>query len=167
MSRVERAAAPNASLRDLSRLGAVVGLDVVVRAFPGGPPVRDYAHVLLLERLRARLHPRLGWRTEVPLERPGDQRAWDAVITGAGSPIAVEAETRLVDVQALQRRIALKVRDGGYAAVILLVADTRSNRIAIRAAGQGLLTMLPVDDRDALARLAEGTDPGGGALIRL
>ncbi len=167
VSRIERAAAPNASVRDLARLGSAVGLDIVVRAYPGGPPVRDRAHLLLLERLRARLHPSLRWRTEMPLNRPGDQRAWDAVITGAGPPIMVEAETRIVDVQALERRIALKVRDDGTDRVILLIGNTRTNRSAIHAAGQGFLAMFPGDGRRALKSLAEGIDPGGGALIAL
>lgn len=167
VSRIERAAAPNASVRDLSRLGSIVGLDVVVRAYPGGVRVRDQAHLALLERLRGRLHQSLGWRTEVPLERPGDQRAWDAVITGAGTPIVIEAETRLADLQALERRIALKLRDGGREVLILLVADTRSNRAAIKAAGPGLHGMLPIDGRLALARIAEGLNPGGSSLIKL
>ena len=81
--------------------------------------------------------------------------------------MVVEAETRLVDLQELERRIALKARDEGTDRVILLIGDTRANRSAIRAAGQGLLALLPVDGRRAIALLEDGVNPGGGALITL
>ena len=45
-----------------------------------------------------------------------------------------EAETVLDDVQALERRLALKVRDGGVDGVILVIADTARNRRALAAA---------------------------------
>ena len=153
VSRNERGVAPNASVGELVRLGTVVGRDVVVRAYPSGPPVRDLAHLRLLERLRTRHHPRLGWRTEVPLNRPGDPRAWDAMITGAGRPIMVEAETRLTDLQALERRIALKARDHGTDRLILLIADTRTNRAMTRVLGQGMQWLAGGDGRPVLDSL--------------
>ena len=54
--------------------------------------------------------------------------------TGTGWSVAVEAETVLDDLQATERRLSLKVRDGGIERVILLVADTRRNRRALDAA---------------------------------
>ena len=50
------------------------------------------------------------------------------MVTGIGFRIGIEAETRARDGQELERRIATKQRDGAVAAVILLLADTRSNR---------------------------------------
>ncbi len=109
----------------------------------------------------------------------GDQRAWDAVLTSVvGGPTAtrahggsvrtgVEAETRARDAQALQRRLALKQRDGGMDHVVLLLADTRHNRIFLRSAGEGLLTMFPVPGRRALEHLGRTGDPGGNAIILL
>jgi len=47
---------------DLERavlLHALVGLDLSVKSYAGGSPLRDRAHAALLARLRARLHPRL------------------------------------------------------------------------------------------------------------
>ena len=75
VSRVELGQDSGLSIADASALLAAVGLDLVVRAYPGGDPARDAAHTALLERLRVRLHPSLGWRTEVPLPLPGDRRA--------------------------------------------------------------------------------------------
>jgi hypothetical protein len=97
----------------------------------------------------------------------GDRRAWDAVISGVGFRIGVEAETRIRDVQELLRRIALKKRDGGVDRVILLVADTRANRATLRAFDAVLKSSFPVSSRDALAALGSGRDPGGDAIVIL
>ena len=83
------------------------------------------AHIALLRRLQSALGPRVGWRTEVPLPGGGDRRAWDALIGVGATRIGVETETRARDAQSLQRRLALKKRDGGVDHVILLLADTR------------------------------------------
>jgi hypothetical protein len=102
----------------IAQLYALVGLDLSARGFPSGHPFRDAGHVALLGRFQARLGPGLRWRTEVPIgaasvEGPRDFRAWDAVVSGAGWTIGVEAETHVRDLQALERRLALKQRDGG------------------------------------------------------
>lgn len=81
VSRIERGILPTVSIEQLARLGAAVGLDVRVRAYPGPSPVLDAAQMALLGRLRARLPKHLLFRTEVPLPSVGDQRAWDAYIS--------------------------------------------------------------------------------------
>jgi transcriptional regulator with XRE-family HTH domain len=173
ISRIERALAPSVTVRQLARLGAVVGLDVRVRTYPGPDPLRDVAHVRLLDRLRVRLHPDLTFRTEVPLPNAGDQRAWDAWIGGfvvASRPnrgLPVEGETRITDFQAIIRRVMRKVRDGGADDVLLLVADTRANRLAIMAAGAAVSELFPVTPRRALSALAVGEHPNGSALVFL
>lgn len=151
---------------ELAAYGAAVGLDVRLRAYPAGDPIRDVGQQRLLERLRSRLHPSLRWSTEVPLPIEGDLRAWDAVIRGDGWRLAVEAETVLDDLQALERKLSLKQRDGGDAHVLLLLADTKRNRRALAAAptafsGQGR------DARATLRRLATGREPAGSALVML
>ena len=136
-----------------------------MKEYAAGPTVRDRAHHALLERLRARLHPSLRWRLEVPLRIPGDRRAWDAAIDGVDWWQPVEAETRLSDVQALERRINLKCRDDDVAHVLLLAADTRSNRQVLAAAGDSLRTAFPADGRAIRAALAEGRRPGSGIIL--
>ena len=56
-SRIERGQAAGLPVSQLARALAVVGLDLHIRAYPGGAPVRDAAHLALLERLRVRLGP--------------------------------------------------------------------------------------------------------------
>ena len=105
-------------------------------------------------------------RTEVPLPIEADLRAWDAVIRGADWLRPAEAETVLDDIQSLQRRLALKVRDGGVDGVILVIADTPRNRRAL-AAAPGSFSLFDRNARRALAALAGGSDPGGSSLILL
>jgi transcriptional regulator with XRE-family HTH domain len=167
VSRIEIGRAEGVGFVDLSRLAAAVGLELSLRAYPGDGPVRDVAHLALLARLRARVAASLGWRTEVALSMHGDARAWDVVIYGAGPPIGVEAETRLRDVQAVERRIAVKLRDSRLDRAVLLLADTRWNRAAVRADPSKLRAMFPVSQRELLAALAAPTDPGGSGLVIL
>jgi transcriptional regulator with XRE-family HTH domain len=166
-SRIERGLSPHLTLRTASRICAVLGLDLSVRTFPAGDPIRDAAQIALLERLRTRCHGSLSWRTEVPLPIPGDRRAWDATITTSAWSAGIEAETALTDVQALDRRLGLKERDGGMDRVVLLLLDSRRNRATLRGGGDHLRLRFPVDSRTALAAFAVGQDPGGNALILL
>ena len=167
--RFERGEIDRVSISDLGAWFSVVGLDLVAKAFPAGDPIRDRAQLALLERLRSRLHPTLRLRTEVPLPIEGDLRAWDAEITGAKpNPwrARVEAETNIADGQALERRLALKLRDDPGGHLILLVSDTRANRAAFRSMGPGLRELLPLETRAILTALAAGRDPGmSGAVI--
>jgi hypothetical protein len=155
-----------ASVVELAAIGAAVGRDIRMQAYPAGDPIRDAGQQRLLDRLRARLHPSLTIRTEVPLPIEGDLRAWDALIRGAGWRRPAEAETVLDDIQALERRLALKVRDGGVDGLILVIADTRRNRQAL-AAAPGSFPAFDRNARRVLAALAAGRDPGGSSLILL
>ncbi len=166
-SRIERGLSPGLTIDTAARLFAVLGQDLAVRAYPAGDPIRDVAHAGLLERLHARCHRSFAWRTEVPLPIPGDLRAWDATALCPACRIGIEAETRLRDVQALERRLALKERDGGMDRLVLLVLDSRSNREVVRSHGEILAARFPVAGRRALELLGAGADPGGNALILL
>jgi transcriptional regulator with XRE-family HTH domain len=167
VSRIERAALPSLSLVTAARLASLLGLELAVRLFPGGPPLRDAGHAALLARFSGRISATFRWRIEVPLPIPGDQRAFDGLLTKPGLSIAVEAEMRPRDLQALQRRMELKKRDGAADRLILLVPDTRSNRDAIRAAGASLAGAFPAGTRQVMSALAAGRDPGSDGLVVL
>jgi transcriptional regulator with XRE-family HTH domain len=168
--RFERGQLDRVNIADVGAWCAVVGLDLAIRAYPAGDPIRDRAQLALLERLRSRLHPTLRWRIEVPLPIEGDLRAWDAEIVGrqsGGWRARVEAETRISDGQALERRLALKVRDDPAGHLILLVSDTRANRAALRSLRAGLRDLLPLRPREIMTALAAGRDPGGSGIVIL
>jgi hypothetical protein len=156
------------SIRQRARLLAVVGLELGARAYPAGAPLRDEAHRALLERLRARVSPDVAWRFEAPLPIVGDPRAWDAVLYLTNGQVAIEAETRPRDLQALQRRLALKRRDDPrIAAAVLLLADTRHNRGLVRDHAEALHADLPVAGMAILEAFARGLKPPGSGLVLL
>lgn len=165
VTRVERAQAEWASVLLLARICAVVGLDLSVRAYPGGRPLRDARHARVLEKFHATLHPALGWSLEVPLPNRGDQRAWDALVKGDGWRYGVECELNPIDGQALLRRLHLKEAEGGVDGVILVMPDTRQTRIFRREFAEALHAEFPVRQSVASKRLAAGLSPGGSAVI--
>jgi transcriptional regulator with XRE-family HTH domain len=167
VSRIERALAPSVGIEQLCRMSIVLGLDLSIKFYPGGAPLRDKAQLALLGRFRTHVGLPLRCQTEVPVPLIGDRRAWDMTILGARARVGLEAETRLRDCQAVQRRIALKARDSGIDQVILLVSDTHANRAAIQAAEASLREMFPIPARAALRALRAGRDPGGSAIILL
>ncbi|HEX5012754.1 MAG TPA: helix-turn-helix transcriptional regulator [Candidatus Limnocylindrales bacterium] len=171
--RIERGLVPELSIKRTAVIASVLGLEPTLRLFPQGDPVRDHAHASLLERLHARCHKSLAWRTEVPLPAPGDRRAWDALIRGVdqGSHdqwrVGVEAETRLNDLQALERKLALKERDGAVDWVVLLLLASRRNRSLVAEYAAVLRSRFPLEGRRALALLEAGAPLGANALILL
>ncbi|HEY4634537.1 MAG TPA: hypothetical protein VIH00_11545 [Candidatus Limnocylindrales bacterium] len=171
--RIERGELIAVRHEHLVRLGAAVGLDIRVNTYPGPDPIRDAGQAAVFRRLTPRLHPRLALRIEVPLPGLGDQRAWDGVVVGLLDPVSgtrplpTEVETRLTDGQAQLRRIALKLRDSGMDAVLVIVADTRRNRAALRELAPLLADDFPVTARKALVALRAGDHPGGSAIVLL
>jgi transcriptional regulator with XRE-family HTH domain len=167
LRRIELADIPSVSIRELSLAGAAVGLDIVIRAYPDGDPVRDSSQNNLLERFHRCLPPSAPWRTEVPLPIRGDRRAWDAMTILERVRTAIEAETRLGDLQALERKIELKRRDGRIDIVILVVADTRHNRAVLAAHRESMRGSFPLDGRAVMAALRAGRPPAASGIVVL
>jgi transcriptional regulator with XRE-family HTH domain len=162
VDRFERGILRDIRLEQLCRLSVAVGLVPNLRFFPDGDPLRDAGQVRVLCRLHNRL-PVGRFRTEVPLHGQSDLRAWDALLDGTGCMDAFEIETRVADLQALERRVMLKLRDDTTIQhVFLVVADTRRNRTALSAGRAGLRGNLPLDTRAVLASFSAGGCPGSG-----
>ena len=166
-SRLERGVLEHIDVMLLARMCAVVGLDLSVKAYPGGEPIRDAAHLGLLGDFHALLHPSVDWATEVPLPAAGDPRAWDGFARGEDWRYGVEAETAPNDGQAMLRRLALKQRDGRVDGVLLVLRDTRQTRAFLREIGGLVGSTFPVAGSRALELLGVGADPGGSAIIVL
>jgi len=165
LARIEHGQNRTVAVEVLTIVAAVVGLDVRLLTYPGGRILRDAGQTRVLRSFRDRLGDQWIWRYEVRVGTTG-QRAWDAQARHArtGFAFVVEAETRINDVQALLRRVALK-REVTGVRVILLVAGTHHNRAAIEEAAPFLKAEFPCGVRRCLAALGAGTDPGADAMV--
>lgn len=166
VSRTERAERVPARVDELAAHCAALGLRLSLKAYPEGPPIRDVAQLRLLERFRSRLHESLSWQSEAPVAGPGDLRAWDVRLDGPGA-IGVDAETRLHDLQALQRRSEMKWRDSGVDRVVLLVASSRHNRRVLAEHRGALRSTFPADTAEVVAALRGGRLPGSNGIVIL
>lgn len=168
IGRIERRERAMVPTEDLARIGAGVGLRFHFRFYPDGDAVRDAPQVRLLGRLQGNLPAGPRFRAEVAVGGADDLRAWDAVIDEHGCVDAVEAETRFADAQATVRRVMLKARDDQTVQhVVLLLADTQTNRRALQASRSVLRDTFPVDTRQAMASLRRGECPGANAIVIL
>ena len=166
-SRIEAGKLVNLRLTVAFRVGAVLGLDVSVRAFPGGRSIRDAGQGRRLQVLIESVGPPLVAHTEVALPRTTDHlelRSWDLVVAGEGRRTAIELEVRLYDVQAQQRRWNLKRRDDPVDGFILAVADTKANRRVLLEYGE-LLGLARLRTATVLATLRAGRHPPSGIVI--
>jgi transcriptional regulator with XRE-family HTH domain len=151
-------------LRRSTMLFAYLGHKLVMNAYPAGEPLRDTGQLRLLERFNERLSP--AWRrfSEAVMPVSGDLRAWDELLRGPVI-IGVEAETRPGDLQSIERGISAKQRDSRVDRVVLVLADTPTNRQLVRAHIGMLRQSFPLDTRACLAALGAGRDPGANGLV--
>jgi transcriptional regulator with XRE-family HTH domain len=166
-SRLERGLLEHVDVMLLARMCAVVGLELSMKAYPGGQPIRDAGQLDILRQFAALLHATLAWDTEVPLPSVGDQRAWDGLVRGSGWRYGVEVESAPRDAQATMRRLALKLRDGQVDGILLVLRDTRQSRIFVREIAEAARSSFPVAGSRALELLGVGADPGGSSIIVL
>ena len=167
VSRMEAGRLPQLSITTLAKVAAAVGLKLSVAAYPTGRRPLDAAQLALLASLNERLHPTWQRRIEVPIPIQGDLRAVDQVIRTDGRSCAIEAFTRLSDLQLQVRRSRAKQRDIGADRLILLVRGSRANRQMLHELGPFLRDEFPVTTRAAMRALAAGRDPGEDCLIVL
>jgi transcriptional regulator with XRE-family HTH domain len=164
--RLERGDLQRPDLIQLCRAGRALGWKGSWRYFPVADPVRDAPQLNLLRRFEAVLGPPLHMRREVPLPTHGDLRAWDGVVHGNGRPFAVEGESHAGDVQALDRRLQLKLRDDPRLDLLVL-ALTRSahHRALLESHREALRDLLPLDSAAVLAALRSGRRPPASGIV--
>lgn len=165
-ARMERGESAEIGLVRAAVVTAVLGGDLSVKVYPAGPPIRDAAHVSLLETFDTRVGGL--WRVthESPIGQGGDGRAWDRRLDGPVS-IGVEAEVAIRDLQALERRMQRKKQDSGVTRMLLVLRGTRRNRDIVRELLPSLRATFPLASREVLQALAVGRDPGADGLVVL
>lgn len=163
---LERGRTESVNLLRASIVSAALGQDLSLKLYPFGPPVRDAAHLRLLNELGERLPPVWRRTLEAPIPIDGDRRAWDLLLTGPVS-IGVEAETRLGDVQALLRAMHSKQRDSGVERIVLIARGSKHNRGVIREWLPMLRKAFPLNTFEIMRSLRDGRDPGADGLAVL
>jgi transcriptional regulator with XRE-family HTH domain len=146
LGRLERGELRSPPFALICRAARVVGLAASLKLYPAGP----------------------GLRREAGLPMPGDRRAWDQRLTDGVRSASVECELHLQDVQDVQRRITLKVRDDpGVGVVILVVADTRHNRRVLAEHREALRAQFPLDGGAIIRALRAGRIPPASGVVLL
>jgi transcriptional regulator with XRE-family HTH domain len=154
------------TVEQLGRAWAPLGMRLSIRPYPIGSPIRDRAQLALFRRVEACLGLPLRLRREVPLQIEGDRRAWDGMIEGDGAPFFVEGESNIRDLQAVERKLRLRLRDDSRASLVLLVA-TRSdhNRMVINEYRETIRDLLPLDGGPILRALRSGHRPAASGIV--
>lgn len=162
---IEKGELQEAGCIQLARMGAVVGLDLPIRAYPAGSPLRDAGQLRLLERFRASIGDAWTWRTEVPVSPDAlERRAIDAMLVRPPHRVGVEAVTRILDVQAQTRSILLKQSVAQIPRMVLVLADTRHNRSALVDGAPTISPAFPLAHRALMRELRLGQLPSANGI---
>lgn len=165
VSRVEHGRIAGVKMIDLARHAAAVELKPWFRLFPAGRRPLDAPQLATLQRFRDRISAAWSVAVEVPIPIAGDLRAADAVISIPGCRCLIEVITRLADWQAQVRAARRKHRDLGTDRLLLVFAETTTNRRQLRSIPEAAMAEFPARTRDALLALRMGRDPGGDAIV--
>lgn len=168
VARVE-AGDPAVSVLTACAVAESVGVDLVLRGYPGKPPsLRDSGQLAIAEHLRALAHPSWQAHFELPVGEHGE--AIDAVFFGPTEIAAVEIERLLIDWQAQfrradEKRAILAAQHQRPVRLIICVEDTPRNRRIVAAHSAVTGQMLPAGTRETLNAFRSGRPIGRDALV--
>jgi transcriptional regulator with XRE-family HTH domain len=168
LGRIERGNADNLTIGETCRLLRAVGLMAHLSTSPTGERVRDGASLRILARFAKLVVPPLLLPREVLLPGRDELRAWDANVLDGRDRAFVEVVSRLGDMQALARYLAIKMRDDGRSPVLILVVGrTAANHAVLKAHREALRQMLPLDGAAIARSLRAGRLPTASGIIVL
>ena len=168
LGRLERGLVSNPTVEQLCRAAAPVGLRASTKLYEAGAPIRDRAQLALLARFEGILGPPLRLLREIPLLIERDARAWDGMVVGPDGRAFLEGETHVSDVQALARRLRLKLRDDDRSAsVILLLMRSGHHRELLRLHRETLRDLLPLEGAAIMRSLRSGRKPPASGILVL
>ena len=150
---------------DLSAAAALVGLDLSLSLHPAGQRIRDRGHQALIGRIRPLVSEAFTVFAEAPFPGPSDLRSWDLFLRLGEQRVGIEAETRIRDVQQLVRHMRERVRDGGTDVVVLVLADTRTNRELVDQLREALGSEFSTRPSAILLALKSGTPLAGSGVV--
>lgn len=160
---------PGVALSTLCAAADAVGLDVVVRLYPGpGLRLRDRGQLSIAQHLAGLAHP--GWTVGLEVAAGDHGQAIDEVFWGRDEIVAVEIIRHLGDYQAQYRSATLK-RDWlgrhheGPIRLVLAVEDLRANRTALAPYSALVASVLPAGSRRVVETLRRGRLLGTDGLL--
>lgn len=160
---------PRIGLDTLCAVAEAVGLDVVVRCFPGRPPsLRDTGQLEIAETLRQQAHP--AWRVATEVLAGPNGEAIDLGFFGAEEIIDTEIERMAADFQGQYRRgnlkrEALAQQHRRPVRLVFAVEDTRRNRRALESHLPFIRSTLPAGSREILSAIRAGHTLGRDGLL--
>jgi transcriptional regulator with XRE-family HTH domain len=160
---------PGVSLTTLCAVASAVGVDVVVKGYQGrGPSLRDTGQLEIAETVIALAHS--AWQPALELAAGEFGQACDIGFFGAHEILDTEIERLIADWQAQFRRAGLKrewlaARHQRPVHLVMIVEDTRRNRMALAPHADLIRTALPAASREVLAALRTGTPLGRDGLL--
>jgi len=160
---------PSTQLDTLCAVGAAVGLDIVVKAYPSTrTPLRDSRQLQIGEALCAIAHASWSPRLEVAAGQHGE--AIDIGFFGPLEIIATEIDRLIVDFQAqyrrnTQKRDELARRHSRSVRLVMVVEDTRRNRAALAPHADFIRSALSASSREILIALRTGKPLGRDGLL--
>jgi len=164
------AGSPDSGVGTLADVMAAVGLDLVLKAYPGATPrLRDSGQMFIADQLRRLAAPPWTPRLEVGAGDHGQSA--DVLFLGVDEILHMEIERRVIDFQAqfraaLQKREYLARRDRPVRLVIVC-EDSRTNRATLRQHESLIRTQLPADSRQVLRALRLGRPLGADGFLWL
>ena len=162
---------PSVQLDTLCAVGAAVGIDVVVRGYPGRSlTLRDSGQLALTQSLSAIADPSWHPELEVPAGIHGE--AADLAFFGANEILHCEIDRLILDLQAQHRRNARKrdyldERHQRPVRLVMVVEDTVRNRRVLASHLDFLSVALPARSREILNSLRTGQPLGRDGLLWL
>lgn len=151
---------PHVQLNTLCAVAEAVGIDIVVRAYPGrAPSLRDAGQLGVAERIRSMAHAT--WHVEVEVTAGDHGQAIDLCLFGATEILAIEIDRLLLDFQEQYRRNVLKreylaERHRRPIRLVMVVLDTDRNRRAVQEHRAFIESILPAGSREVLRSLRTG-----------
>ena len=151
---------PKLGIQTLCAVTEAVGLDLVLRAFPGRQPtLRDTGQLRLAEQLVGMAHATWHAQLEVAVGQRGE--AIDIGFFGPDSIVACEIERMAADFQAQYRRAdekrqRLAAQHQRPARLAIVFEDTRRNRAALEPHLAVIRTTLPAGSREILRSIRTG-----------
>jgi transcriptional regulator with XRE-family HTH domain len=160
---------PSVQLDTLCAVGEAVGIDIVVRAYPGRPPsLRDSGQLVVVDWLRGVAHA--SWTPRIEMAAGDHGEAVDIGLLGPTEILAIEVDRLLLDFQDRyrrndQKRGWLADRHRRPVRLVMVVEDTDRNRRAVAPHAAIISSVLPAGSREVLRSLRTGEPLGRDGLL--